>query len=199
MQESSVNPFQAGSPGDPIRLTAPLGTESRWETWLRFAAVRDIRLRLASYGVKVPVEINQPGSRFLAVGTVLPILRDELNSLLESLGRPQMNRVTWSIGLSLQTLPDRPYVGVRIHQSNPNSTVAHVIHDQIFDSLQPHLVRGTGMDSWERRQKRDYWSIWTWLAEPGKPAASTDRLLELYVRSLAALEGVAWSRSSEPE
>ena len=217
MQECSTNPFKILGTDE----TKPLGIfgsgtqkvgnwpsgnlAAEWILGLE-APNSDLNQRFTEHGLQIQARRNQRGNRWLAVGVDLPLLKDELDEYLRSRGKPCMDQVSFSIGLTLKgranfrigTPTEQGfYIGVRSQKERPDGTLPQDLHDRIFD-ISHHALSMTRIGAtWERRRSPDYWSIWTYVATGGEERPSDDvknEILDSYIEGLAALRGSFWQK-----
>jgi hypothetical protein len=215
MAENSTNPFEVlGTDGArPISIFGNESTGARWlpegelaAEWIRGldAPNSELNRRLLKYGLEIRAKRNQRGNRWLAVGVDLPLLKDELDAYLRSRGKPCMDQVSFSLGLTLKGgenfqigTPTQQgfYVGVRSQRERPDGTLPQDLHDRIFD-ISHDLLSTTRVGSvWHRRTSPDYWSIWTYVGtgENSRTAGDVkEEVLDSYIQGLAALRGTFW-------
>ena len=201
------NPFQRtwGSDEESIDLLGAKSDGGEFASmWLLHSAIADLNSRLKAFGVSQRVSKTQGGKRYIAIGADLPKLKADVNDALHAQGRPPMDRVTFSIGLTL--LNDRDfklgesgavgfYSGVRVQRLSPDGTVEQSMHDRIYDSCIGRLSK-TGQAGWERRRTGEYWPIWRYcdsgrLGERTPPELKEQILVE-FLEGLAALQGLCW-------
>ena len=231
--EMSVNPFDQLGTDDvesPLRpLNSPISAKIESSVndlaadWLRSLLSPNSHLneRLRDANVGLRLERKQGGKRWLAVGVELERTKNAVNELLRGRQRPELDQVSFSIGLSathpinfrIGSRTDTGfYIGIRAQRVSPDGTLTQEFHDQIFDSAVELLKVSSRQlresipttkkfhpSEWQRRLSPDYWSIWTYVARPSEDTSQDEvkeQVLNEYLWGLASLRGVFWQRGA---
>lgn len=215
MSERKLNPFEVfgtdetrpvaifGEGSSAVRQLPNEELAAEWILGLD-APDSDLNRRLLEHGLQIRARRNQRGNRWLAVGVDLPLLKDELDSYLRSRGKPSMDQVSFSLGLTLKgrenfrigaPTEEGFYIGVRSQKERPDGTIPQDLHDRIFEIANQLLSATEHNLTWERRKSPDYWSIWSYVATEDHERTSAevkDEILDSYIQGLAALRGTFW-------
>jgi hypothetical protein len=205
----SDNPFERLKQEHPQGISLAAQVIGNYQTaarWLRESAASELNQRLQELLSedllqRAHVERTQGGKRWYAVGVELPILKDRINEALGSAGKKPVDKVSFSLGLSLLNgagdfpLDDAPahglYVGVRVQRITPEGTLDRAMHEVVFDACRTRLEM-TGHTDWQHRSGGDYWSIFRWCSPPQAYETAKDVAVREYLEGLASLMDSCW-------
>jgi len=217
MQEKSSNPFKVLGTDEtkPLSMfgsgTQKVGSwpiQNLAADWILGldAPSSELNQRFIEHGLEIRARRNQRGNRWLAVGVDLPLLKDELDEYLRLRGKPCMDQVSFSLGLTLKgranfrigtPVENGFYIGVRSQKERPDGTLPQELHDRIFDLSWDVLSMTRLGSTWERRKSPDYWSIWSYVGTVSEERPSDEvktEILDSYIEGLAAVRGLFWQR-----